>query len=190
MSQVPDNFCSHCLPDCDFTVYKPKIILQAFTTCNAQNIGVNRLCTLDMNKRSMLQTKFVNQILQEYTLPNGSYSEIPPPYIQALRLASTFHDDQAGDIFKQNVAYSYDFFARDVAMVQIIYEKSTSIQMKSQVTMTWIDYFATVGGLLGLVLGMGFVSFIELFWLSFEILSRLNYQRKTDQDKAEDISKN
>ena len=38
--------------------------------------------------------------------------------------------------------------------------------------MTWIDYFATVGGLLGLMLGMGLVSFIELIWLFLRILAR------------------
>jgi hypothetical protein len=37
--------------------------------------------------------------------------------------------------------------------------------------MTWIDYFSTVGGLLGLVLGMGFISFIELFWLALRIIA-------------------
>ena len=37
--------------------------------------------------------------------------------------------------------------------------------------MTWIDYFSTVGGLLGLVLGMGFISFIELFWLVLRIIA-------------------
>jgi hypothetical protein len=31
--------------------------------------------------------------------------------------------------------------------------------------MNWIKYLSTVGELLGLVLGMGIVSFIELIWL-------------------------
>jgi hypothetical protein len=38
--------------------------------------------------------------------------------------------------------------------------------------MTWIDYLATVGGLLGLVLGMGFISFVEILWLLLRIVSR------------------
>ena len=44
--------------------------------------------------------------------------------------------------------------------------------MGSQLDMTWIDYFAAVGGLLGLVLGMGFVSFIELVWLGLRIFAK------------------
>jgi hypothetical protein len=34
-------------------------------------------------------------------------------------------------------------------MVQIIYEKSTAIQMGSRLTMTWVDYFSAVGESLG-----------------------------------------
>jgi hypothetical protein len=44
--------------------------------------------------------------------------------------------------------------------------------MGSQLTMTWIDYFSMVGGLLGLVLGMGIVSFIELIWLCLRLGAR------------------
>jgi len=40
---------------------------------------------------------------------------------------------------------SYNAFDEDIAMVQIFYKKSSVIQMGSQVTMTWIDYFSTVG---------------------------------------------
>jgi hypothetical protein len=38
--------------------------------------------------------------------------------------------------------------------------------------MNWIDYLSAVGGLLGLVLGMGIVSFIELIWLCFRLAAR------------------
>ena len=44
--------------------------------------------------------------------------------------------------------------------------------MGSKPSLTWIDYFSTVGGLLGLVLGMGFISFVELIWLALRILAR------------------
>jgi len=68
----------------------------------------------------------------------------------------------------------YDAFDKDIAIVQISFQKSTAILMGSQLTMTWIDYLSNVGGLLGLVLGMGFVSFIELLWLAFRILALKN----------------
>ena len=57
-------------------------------------------------------------------------------------------------------------------MVEIIYQKSTLVQIGTQLNMTWIDYFSSVGGLLGLVLGMGFFSFFELIWLCLRIASK------------------
>jgi hypothetical protein len=80
------------------------------------------------------------------------------------RFANTLPD---GDVFRDNM--NYDAYDKDIAMVQIFFQKSTVFQMGSQPRMTWIDYLSTVGGLLGLVLGMGFVSFIELFWLCLRL---------------------
>ena len=57
-------------------------------------------------------------------------------------------------------------------MVQIMYQKSTIVLTGSWLNMTWIDYFSVVEGLLGLVLGMGFVTFIEMFWLGLRIISQ------------------
>jgi len=72
----------------------------------------------------------------------------------------------------------YDPFEKDIAMVEIIYHKSTLVHIGSQLTLTWIDYFAAVGGLMGLVLGMGFVSFIERTWNFALIILKLylNYE--------------
>ena len=36
---------------------------------------------------------------------------------------------------------------------------------------TWTEFMADVGGLLGVVLGMGIVSFVELFWLCCRLCS-------------------
>jgi hypothetical protein len=38
--------------------------------------------------------------------------------------------------------------------------------------MNWIIYLANVGGLLGLVLGMGIISFVELLWLCMRIMAQ------------------
>jgi len=44
----------------------------------------------------------------------------------------------------------YDAYEKDIAMVQIYFKKSTIFEMGSKPRMNWIDYFSTVGGLLGL----------------------------------------
>ena len=69
-----------------------------------------------------------------------------------------------GDVFTQSTK-TYEAYERDIAIVRIFFQKSTVLQIGSQPRMTWIDYFSTVGGLLGLVLGMGIISFIEVIWV-------------------------
>jgi hypothetical protein len=51
--------------------------------------------------------------------------------------------------------------------LKIVYQKSTAVLRGNQNRMTWTDYFATVGGLLGLlgILGINFFcrTFLALF---------------------------
>ncbi len=76
-----------------------------------------------------------------------------------------------GDIFTQNEK-SYDAFDKDIALVHIFFRKATIIQMGSSQRMGWVDYFSNVGGLLGLVLGMGIVSLIEMLWLCLRLAAK------------------
>jgi hypothetical protein len=69
-------------------------------------------------------------------------------------------------------AYIVILFSVTFSVVQLFFEKSSVIQMGRQSRMSWIDYFSTVGGLLGLVLGMGIVSIVELVWLCLRIVAR------------------
>ena len=69
---------------------------------------------------------------------------------------------------------TYDAFDVDIATVDIYFQRSSEsvIQMYRQATMTWVDYLSNVGGFIGLVLGMGFVSIVELFWLCIRLMAR------------------
>ncbi len=105
---------------------------------------------------SQIQNEFLNEF-------NGYYENLPS-YIPMFHINNW---RTPNNIFKK--LSSYDTFEKDIAMVQIIFSKSTFVQMGSQLRMSWSDYLSEVGGLLGLVLGTGFVSFIELAWLCFTI---------------------
>jgi hypothetical protein len=63
----------------------------------------------------------------------------------------------------------YDSYKKDIAVVKIFFGQSTIIQMNSKSAMGWIDYLSAVGGLLGLVLGMGIVSVVEILWLCLRV---------------------
>jgi hypothetical protein len=74
-----------------------------------------------------------------------------------------------GEVKEDWNVYEYDSYKKDIAIVKIFFGQSTIIQMNSKSAMGWIDYLSAVGGLLGLVLGMGIVSFVELLWLCLRI---------------------
>jgi len=174
-NEIPDNLCSHCIPDCSFTTYNPKITVEPFDTCNANNIGVSRFCSINFKQTLPMQMRLVNQIQTEfYNASTGKFVKMPH-YIKSLKSSIR---NYGYNVFKKSPNTTYDAFNRDIAMLQILYQKSTVISMGSQLSLTWIDYFSAVGGLLGLVLGMGFVSFIELFWLCMRMIAfKLNMKK-------------
>ena len=112
--------------------------------------------------------KFAQQVFNEYAIRG-----LNETFLQSLQsgmrtYAKTLTD---GDVFTLNPK-TYDAYDKDIAMVEIFFQKSTIFQMGIQPRMTWIDYLSTVGGLVGLVLGMGIVSFIELIWLCMRIAAK------------------
>jgi len=165
-NDIPDDTCTYCLPDCSTTIYETSITAIPFRRCDSSNVGVSSFCSLDDTKLPT-PTKFGRQVINEYT------KSPKPQFVKNIEscertYASTLPN---GDIFTQNQK-TYDAYDEDIAVVQIYFKKSTVFQMGSQPRMTWIDYFSTVGGLMGLVLGMGIVSIIELVWLCLRLGSR------------------
>ncbi len=159
-----ENACSHCLPDCSITIYEPSVTTIPFSKCDYTNIGINPICNL--NDESLPQpTKFSKQVISEYLLTrNKTIPTFLNKYESNARPLSNL------DYFTQTET-TYDAYALDIAMVEVYFRTSTVIQLGSQPLMTWVDYFSTVGGLLGLVLGMGIVSLVELFWLLIRLCS-------------------
>ena len=159
-TDVPEEQCNYCLPDCSITLYEPSLVAAPFATCDSNNLGVSKLCNL--NRKNILQpSKFGGQILAEYQARNRNDSFLNNIKSTKRTLAKNI---RGGDVFTLNRKI-YDAYEKDIAVVQIFFHKSTVLQMGSQPRMTWIDYFSTVGGLLGLVLGMGIISFIEMIWV-------------------------
>jgi hypothetical protein len=119
-----------------------------------------------LNNKALPQpSKFATQVQAEYAERN-----LAPTFLSGIVSSVRTYDKTLadGDVFTTNTK-TYDAYNTDIALVQIFFSKSTVFQMGSQPRQTWIDYFSNVGGLLGLVLGMGIVSFIELIWLCLRV---------------------
>ncbi len=165
---IPDSLCSQCRPDCNSTFYESSVLAVPFKVCDSSSLGVSQFCQLKYEQPLLKSVIF--QIVKEYTDINeaGVYLTPLPGY---LPTASDFSRGYGYNIFNKT-PLAYDVFDRDIALVEIIYQKPTLIQIESQLMMSWIDYFSIIGGLFGLVLGMGFYSFFDVIWLGLRIVAK------------------
>jgi hypothetical protein len=164
--EIPGNICQHCLPDCSVTMYNPTVTVEPFGKCNANNIGASQFCKTSLKQPTPMQLKVGGQIQNEFRNIRGIQNKNMPEYIKSIRSSIR---NYGYEVFEKPQK-TYDAFDKDIAMVQVVFQKSTAILMGSHLNMTWIDYFSTVGGLLGLVLGIRFVTFIEIFWLGIRMI--------------------
>jgi hypothetical protein len=67
----------------------------------------------------------------------------------------------------------YDAYEKDIAVLQIYFKTPTVMEYQTFPSQTWISFFSTIGGLLGLCIGLSIVTFIELFWLVLRIGANL-----------------
>ena len=174
IDDLPDDTCSHCLPDCGGTTYEPMVTSYPFGNCDFTNIGQTRFCDYQSKKNWPMSSKVALQIIREFKADSDIYTYNVPTYLWYLSqnyIRMNGRDLSNGDVFVKT-PQTYVAFEKDIAWVEIYIPKSSVLQIGSQQTMTWIDYFSAVGGLLGLVLGMGIVSFVELIWLCLRMAAR------------------
>lgn len=144
--------CDHCLDDCTKTTYDVSLTYQSFRQCDSLNFGLSRMCTID-NENHMWPRKFYFEGL-EYIGSDRTVNAKDTRY-------------KSNSLMRDFVPYS--MYENDIAIVEIYFDKPTAIEIISFSRMTWVDYFANVGGILGLVLGMGFVSVIEILLLCIQM---------------------
>ena len=166
MADVPEERCKYCLPDCSTTLYQPFLVAVPFSKCDSYNFGVSKFCNYN-NKNILQPNKYGGQILAEYQA-----RQINASFLNSMQTTTRTHAKMipGGDVFTLSPK-TYDAYDRDIAVVRIFFQKSTVLQIGSQPRMTWIDYFSIVGGLLGLVLGLGIISFVEVIWVCCRIVA-------------------
>ena len=89
--------------------------------------------------------------------------------------------------FFEGLSKDYDAFEKDIAVLKVFFDSSTVIQFKSELRQSWIDYFAAVGGALGLCIGLSLMTIVEIFWLCFRIVVLV---RKTKPNEVLDFHGN
>ena len=169
MLDVPEYECRYCLPDCQTTIYQTTISAVPLRQCLLQNARLGLFCKGN-------QASMSNQII------TGSFVE--KQYIRRLgklpffikSLFPTSNRTHSSTIPRQDIfgRSSYDPMESDIAKVQIYFKSPTAIEIRKQLKMSWIDFLSNTGGILGLVLGMGIIFFVEVLWILIKIFFSAN----------------
>ena len=166
---VPDDTCEHCKPDCERTYYSTKLSQVPFRRCDNKNIGLSKLCHVThLDSKPAL---FGEDLLLEYENTPDQHADYVVEYQGARRAYSK--DVEAEILYKANLQpgkSTYNAFEKDIAKVHFYFEQSSVIQYVRQPSMSMETFLGQVGGLLGLCIGMSFLSLVELiYWLAYRI---------------------
>jgi hypothetical protein len=77
----------------------------------------------------------------------------------------------------------YDAYNKDFAVLNVFFFTTTVMMFTSQQRQSWIDYFSSVGGALGLCIGMSIITVVELFWLCLRIAGQWTTKEPNDELK-------
>ncbi|TRY67303.1 hypothetical protein TCAL_07234 [Tigriopus californicus] len=153
---IAEDVCLQCLPDCHEVQYSASVTAAPIRRCDKQNLGISPLC--DINVESLPDPPIWGSAIFDQF---GKEGQAIPKHIQRN--------------IPPNVRYSvtdrtpYNAYDRDIAVAAFYFESSTLFEYSRQARMTWIEFVAQVGGLLGLCLGLSFVSFLEvIYWFTYK----------------------
>lgn len=81
-----------------------------------------------------------------------------------------FRQYPLGTIFTNDkMKTSYDAYKEDIGIANFYFQDPVTFQYVRQPRLSWTDFFASIGGLVGLCMGASIVTFIEVFWLCLRI---------------------
>ena len=170
MWNVPSSDCGNCLPDCSTFIYKTTVTAVPLKKCDLTNLGLTHLC--DTNDKNPLSPKMYSNLLLNNFMARFNITPNYGRYNMTSNIRKRGSDLPRGHVFDETDAL-YDAFETDIAKVQIYFKTASVAKITQQTTMTWIDYYSNVGGILGFVLGMGIVTIFEIIFLVLKILKTL-----------------
>ena len=187
ITNVPDDTCSECLPDCTSTIYNSRVSAAPFRPCDHTNLGSSPMCDLennDMNPaiwRQMVQDEF---IASDGRVP--AYAQPDPKNLNNQRQYMANPDRIDSLTFKEQILQNptYDAFQNDIAVVNFYFDKSTVIEFKRAQRMNLGDYISQMGGLIGLGIGFSFVSAVEIiYWFTIRLFGNISLANKKNSKR-------
>jgi hypothetical protein len=110
-------------------------------------------------------------------------TSLPEPYIWGKQVLAEYSEGSnqskliksnertykgKANVFSQ-FSETYDAFEKDIATVEIFFETPSVLLFNSEQRQTWISFLSSIGGILGLCIGISIVSFVEIFWFCLQL---------------------
>jgi hypothetical protein len=168
-SQVPSNQCDYCRPDCRRSIYSMTISSQPFRRCDERSLEVSPMCSVLRKNipKPEMWGKQVSEYLTEH--PSASTPTLLSKITSSKRTIkkSFVLHDLFTDLYND-----YDAYEKDIGVLNVYFDSTTVLKLKSEKRQTWIDYFSSVGGALGLCIGLSIVTIFEMLWVCLTMLKQ------------------
>ena len=193
MSTVPDSECAKCLPDCTDTMYEVRVSTAPFRYCDHTNLGASALCDLEnIEMNPPIWIKTVGDEFEGEKLDIPDYVKPNPLKLSNIRRA-VGSPNMLNDLTllqKYNKSKKYDAFEKDIAIVNFYYDQSNVVKFKKTQRITMTGFISQIGGLLGLSIGLSFISVMEIFYfLTFRLCMNFSNAQKARSMKSKASTK-
>ena len=176
MSNESDSECrSRCLPNCQDILYETSVSTAPFRFCDHTNLGSSPFC--DLNNPDMNPSIWMQAAKEEFESTNldvPDYLESRPGKLSSTRKAIA-NKKLAKDLtFLEHFRKfpNYEAFDKDIAIANFYFDQSNVIQYRRGLRMTMVDFISQMGGILGLSIGLSFISFVEIIYFIVIRLAR------------------
>ena len=71
------------------------------------------------------------------------------------------------------LVHKYNAYDEDIATVEIFFDTPSILYYNSQHRLTWINFLSSIGGILGLCIGISIVTFVEIFWMVSQLVVKM-----------------
>ena len=146
---------------------------------------LTEFCTLDI-ENGIHPLIWAKQVIENFKATKGKV----PSYLSNLETSKRIiKESSVLPKFFEGMPKEYDAYEKDIAVLKVFFDSSTVMQYQSQPRQSWTDYFAAVGGALGLCIGLSIMTVIEIIWLCFRMCG-LCKKKEEDPNEVKDFAGN
>ena len=127
----------------------------------------------NVSPKTLLQISFLTDLFDVRIIRLQSIGKL---------LHRNWYSSTSNQIFKKKAAKEeekfYNAYEKDVAIVNFYFESTTCFEFVRNLRKTWTDFISDLGGILGLCMGISFVSAVELlYWLTIRMADNIYVQK-------------